>query len=69
MKNEEMIGKMKVEINGWISHLKIEYEKHGRSEWYQRSYDRICGMIKMLSIATGNEYYFDEKGLHERFTV
>lgn len=27
---------------------------------------KICGMIEMLQMVTGKEYYFDENGLHER---
>lgn len=65
----EIINRMIEEINGWIKLAHIEFEKNGRSEWYQRTYDRICGMIKMLTIATGEEFYFDETGVHKRATA
>lgn len=62
----EVINKMINEVNNWINLLKIEYEKYGRSEWYTITYNRVLGMITMLTIATGKEYYFDNNGLHER---
>lgn len=62
----EMIKKMKDEISYELSFILDEYKRNGRSETYYTGYNRVIGMIKMLSIVTGKEYYFDEKGLHER---
>ena len=61
----EVINKMVEEINIWINAGVIEFNLNGSSEWYNRVYSRICGMIEMLRIATGKNYYFDENGLHE----
>ena len=62
----EMINKMMDEIKYEISYCNKEFELHGRSEHYYTGYNRIVGMIKMLSIVTGKNYYFDKDGLHER---
>ena len=64
----EIVNKMIEEINNWISMAKAEYQTNGRSNWYQRTTDRINGMVKMLNIATGKEWYFDDNGVHERRT-
>lgn len=62
----EMIKKMKDKISYEISFIIEEYRRNGRSETYYTGYNRVVGMIKMLSIVTGKEYCFDEEGLHER---
>lgn len=62
----EIINKMIEAINFGIEGAKYEFKNHGSSEFYNREYARICGMIRMLEIATGKNYYFDENGLHER---
>ena len=61
----EIIKRMTEEINAEIRMCKKEYDFNGRSAWYYACYNRTCGMIKMLSIATGKKYFFDEDGLQE----
>jgi hypothetical protein len=51
-------------INEEINHGVIEFKNFGSSEYYNRVYSRICGMIEVLQIMTGEKYYFDESGLH-----
>lgn len=62
----EIVNKMVEEINTWIKAGVIEFKNNGCSEWHGRVYSRIYGMIEMLQIATGKQYYFDEDGVHER---
>lgn len=62
----EIINKMIEEIKFWIELSVEEYHNNGRSDWYNRTIDRIHGMISMLQIASGKKYYFDENGVHER---
>lgn len=62
----EIFNKMIEEINIWISLAKDEYQTNGRSNWYNRTIDRINGMVKMLTIATEKEWYFDWNGVHEK---
>ena len=64
----EIINNMIEEINGWIAKSAHEYKLYGRSDWYTMTYNRIVGMIKMLSLVTNKEYYFDERGLIDRTT-
>lgn len=52
-------------INVNIEGAKFEFNHFGSSEYYNRLYSRICGMIDVLKILTGKDYYFDENGLHE----
>ena len=65
----EIINKMIEVINFDVSGALYEFNKNGLSEFYSRKYARICGMIRMLEIATGKEYYFNETGVHERETA
>jgi len=65
----EIINKMIEAINFGISGALYEFNKNGSSEFYNREYARICGMIRMLEIATDKCYYFDENGLHEKATA
>ena len=65
----EIVNKMVEEINIWINAGVKEFNKNGSSEWYNRVYTRIGGMIAMLSIATGKDYYFDEDGVHEKVSA
>ena len=64
--NEIKIREVEHEINNWIDYARKEYETNGRSDWYYTTYNRICGMIKILTILTEKEYFFDTNGLHER---
>lgn len=67
MTNEDLkIREIEHTINSWIDNACKEYKTNGRSDWYHTAYNRICGMISILKIITGKEYYFDENGLHER---
>jgi hypothetical protein len=59
-----MEDKMIERINKEIEGLKRIFE-------VTKTYDpvgnaKIIGMIEMLSIVTGKNYYYDENGLHER---
>lgn len=63
---DEIINKMIEEINGWIELAYEDYNANGRTDWYNRTIDRINGMVKMLSIATGKRYIFDKNGVFER---
>ena len=51
-------------INIEIKYAVYEFNNNGSSEFYNRLYSRICGMIEVLRIATDDNYYFDENGLH-----
>lgn len=62
----EKINAMVEAINFGIEGALYEFKNHGSSEFYNREYARICGMIRMLEIVTDKKYYFDETGLHER---
>ena len=62
----EIINKMIEEINLWIKLANDEDRTCGRTTWYKRTVDRINGMVKMLTIATEKEWYFDMNGVHER---
>lgn len=64
----EIINKMIEEINFEIENAVSDY-KRGNNELNNQNYARINGMIRMLVIATGKRYYFDESGLHERKTA
>lgn len=55
-------------IEAYITAGRIEFNNGGSTDYYNRLYSRICGMIEVLQIATGKQYYFDENGLHERET-
>lgn len=59
------VEKMVERINFKIRLAQEKYE----GEWTESHALRIAeidGMLDMLSIVTGKEYYFDENGLHER---
>lgn len=62
----EKINEMIKAINFGIEGALYEFKNNGSSEFYNREYARICGMIRMLEIVTDKKYYFDETGLHER---
>lgn len=62
----EKIEEMKKAIAFGIDGAKHEFETRGATDFYYREYARICGMIRMLEIVTGKNYYFDANGLHER---
>lgn len=62
----EKINEMIKAINFGIEGALYEFKNNGSSEYYNRCYAQICGMIRMLEIATDKNYYFDENGLHER---
>lgn len=57
---EKMIKRIEIEIS-W---LKSSYEI--TKEYDPITNAKIGGMIEMLNIATGKEYYYNETGLHER---
>lgn len=59
-----MIEKMIQKINETIELSKKWYETTGIID--VTGNHKIYGMIEMLQIATGKEYYFDNEGLHER---
>lgn len=61
----EKLNEITKEINAAIGIAKIEFKMNGRSDYYERKYSEICGMIKVLAMITDKEYYFDENGLHE----
>ena len=56
-------------INETIRFALMDYKANGVSPWYDRQLSKIYGMIEMLKIVTGKDYYFDENGLHERETA
>lgn len=59
-----MAEKMIERINKEIAGAKRYYEATGQNDVLGNC--KILGMIEMLQIATGKEYYYDENGLHER---
>lgn len=59
----EMIRQMESEINYEIEWC-YKFGAEGNEKLHERAYDRIAGMIKMLSIVTGEKYEFDKDGLH-----
>ena len=59
-----MIEKMIKRINLEIEWLKSSYEI--TNEFDPITNAKIGGMIEMLNIASGKEYYYDATGLHER---
>ena len=63
---DEIKNRMIEEINVWIELAFDEYNENGRSEWYNRTIDRINGMVKMLSIATSSRWIFDKHGVYEK---
>lgn len=63
-----IINNMVNAINNEIVMLKNEFETNGRSEWYKSRFNHICGMIDMLKLTTGGDYYIDERGLIDRKT-
>lgn len=63
---DEIKNKMIEEINGWIKLAYEDYKANGRTVWYNRTIDRINGMVKMLSIATSSRWVYDEHGVYER---
>lgn len=60
----EIFNEMVEAINNEIKFGVWEFSNNGSSEFYNRIHSRICGMIEMLRIATDENYYFDENGLH-----
>lgn len=67
---EEMkIGEIEHMINVAIEYGRNEFKNYGKSDYYYRIINRIYGMIDVLSIITGKNYYFNENGLHERATA
>lgn len=62
----EMINKMTEEINEEIKYIVEHKRQNGETEHYFAGYNRIYGMIKMLSIVTGKDYIINENGLCER---
>ena len=60
-----MLEKMISEINKEIERTKEYYERNGWDNGHEKNLARINGMIKMLEIATGKSYTFDENGLTE----
>jgi hypothetical protein len=59
-----MEDKMIERINREIEISKKYFELTGQTDIQTNC--KIIGMLQMLEIATGKEYYFDENGLHER---
>ena len=53
-------------INKTIEMVVKDYKTNGASIWNNHQRFRICGMIEVLKILTGKDYFFDENGLHER---
>ena len=62
-----MKEKMIQAINTEIQHAIAEYERFGNDETIIRhARIKISGMMQMLELVTGEEYYFDNNGVHER---
>lgn len=61
-----MENKMIARINQEIEFIKKMYDNRVSSETHMVNVARLNGMVEMLSIATGKEYYYDNDGLHER---
>ena len=53
-------------INETIEFAANDYKTNGASVWGDQQRHRIYGMIEVLKILTGKDYYFDANGLHER---
>lgn len=62
----EMINKMVEEINEEIKYIVEHKKQNGETEHYFAGYNRIYGMVKMLSIVTVKDYIISESGLKER---
>lgn len=59
-----MVEKMIERINNEIEISKKYFELNRKTDIQTNC--KIIGMLQMLEIATGKEYYFDENGVHER---
>ena len=59
-----MEQKMLERINETIAISKKWYEVTGQVDTLTNN--KILGMLEMLTIVTGKQYYFDENGVHER---
>ena len=59
---EKMIERIKLEIE----RAKEHYQCYGWNESHQRRLEKIDGMLDMLTIVTGKDYYYNADGLHER---
>ena len=57
---EKMIAKINEEIKFMVD--EFNRTKH-RNE---NNVNRLYGMIDMLVLVTGKEYFYDENGIHER---
>ena len=58
-------------INALIDESARNYEANHNSNnfdwnWHYKQMARLNGMIEVLKIFTGKDYYYDANGLHER---
>lgn len=63
---EIMVNMIEHRINETIDFAAKDYKANGASIWGENQKHRIYGMIEVLKIITGKDYYFDANGLHER---
>lgn len=59
---DKMINRINIEIQRAVMHFNL----HGMTHSHDLMLARIDGMIEILSLITGKQYYFDETGIHEQ---
>lgn len=59
-----MEEKMIARINRKLEWMKNEFDR--THQFSEINNAKIDGMMEMLELVTGKEYFYDEKGVHER---